>query len=211
MPHFPNANPELSSRYRNKATHGGNRTPSAADWVKNDDTLDRLAASSTNPDAQEIGKGIASTWVVAFLNGVPETTDPALYEDYYTDFLRYQATMVQDFGEHIDSHVARFEKLGMPTGIKQIKQFDAARLAEADVAATGRWACYISVGRHGIACGGTLGTDARLYINEPDTGLLGYDGKAGFFPDLDDCISGRRAKEHLPPTDAARFWMYQPG
>lgn len=211
MPHFPNANPKLSRRYQDKATHGGNHAPSAADWFKNDDTLDRQGVSKKSPNGHGICKGIASTWVIAFLNNVSEATDPARYEDYYTNFLRYQATMVKDFGKHLDSHVAQFEKLGMPTNIKEIKQFKTAELVETDIPSAGRWACYISVWHHDIACGGTWGTNAELYINEPNTGLLGYDVKADFFSDLDDYISGRRVKKHLAVTEQAGFWMYRPG
>lgn len=38
MPSFSNCTSNLSRRYQNKATHGGNHAPSVADWFKADDT-----------------------------------------------------------------------------------------------------------------------------------------------------------------------------
>lgn len=147
--------------------------------------------------------------MIAFLNGVKEASDATRYEKYYTDFLRYQATMIKDFGEHIDSHAAKLDSLGVKTNITQYKKFETAKLLASDIP-NGRWAAYISVWHHDIAIGGTWGTGGKLYIVEPNTGLLGYDNLANFLSDLDEYISKRRTKKGLAQTTQAGFWLYRP-
>lgn len=210
MAGFDKSVPSMTRRYQNKHTHGGNHAPSVADWFKGDDTLDRQGTSGGRPNGHGICKGTASAWVTAFLNGVPEAVDPERYEDYYTNFLRYQATMTKDFGGHIDRHVAQLAKLGVDAGIVQARKFEAAALTEAHIP-QGRWGAYISVWHHDIAAGGTWGTGSKLYIVEPNTGLLGYNNKVSFFSDLDAYISSRRSRKRLPPTEKAGFWIYRPG
>jgi hypothetical protein len=208
MPTFPKAVVKLSRRYQNKNTHGGNHAPSVADWFKNDDTLDRQGVDPGRPNGHGICKGTSTSWVIAFLNGVAEATDPSRYEDYYTNFLRYQATMVKDFGKDIDAHVAQFSKLGVSTGITKVKSFTGVNLGLLDIP-TGRWGCYMSVWSHDIAAGGAWGKDGRLYICEPNTGLLGYDKVADFLSDLSGYIANRRTSKHLPATEPAGFWIYR--
>lgn len=215
MPKFARQNLTLSCPFTEEGLedHGGNHAPSAADWWKNDDTLDRQGVDKKRPNGHGICKGVSSSWVIAFLNGVAEATDPDRYERYYADFLRFQGTMVKDFGKHIDSHVDQFSKLGISTNITQVKKFETVDLAEADVPAFGRWGAYISCWHHDIAIGGTWGTGAKLYINEPNTGLHGYDVKASFFADLNEYIAGRRAnpKKKLKANAPAGYWLYKPG
>jgi hypothetical protein len=215
MANFPNADPALSCRYQDKKTHGGNHAPSVADWWKNDDTLDRQGVSPGKPNGHGICKGTASSWVIAFLNNVPEASDPKLYEKYYTDFLRYQATMIKDAGKHIDSHVAQFKKLGVDTNIVQVKQFQAASFKKSDMP-SGRWGAYISVWSHDIAIGGTKGggvviTGGKFYICEPNTGLLGYTSRTTMLSDLDAYMAARRASKQKPATEPAGFWVYRKG
>lgn len=215
MVHFPNADPTLSRRYQNKDRHGGNHAPSVADWWKRDDTLDRQGTSPGKPNGHGICKGIASSWVIAFLNKVPDASDPARYEQYYTDFLRYQATMIKDFGKHIDSHVAQFRTLGVETNIKQVKQFWARSFAKKDMPG-GRWAAYISCWHHDIAIGGTKGGNimfggGKFYICEPNTGLLGYTSRTTMLGDLDAYLDYRRTNKKLPANEPAGFWVYRKG
>lgn len=211
MPHFTNASEKLSARYKNKAVHGGNHAPSAADWWKNDDTLDRQGVSPSRPNGHGICKGVASTWVIEFLNTVSEATSARRYEQYYTNFLRFQATMVKDYGKHIDSHVARFAEKGLDTGIVEVKQIATVKLTDADVPAHGRWGAYISCWHHDIAIGGLWGTSGKAYINEPNTGLLGYEDLATALGDLDTYLDYRRNRKKKPATEPAKFWIYRAG
>ncbi len=215
MPNFARRDPALSCPFTEAGieAHGGNHAPSAADWFRNDDTLDRQGVDRRRPNGHGICKGVSSSWVMAFLNGVAEAVDPRRYERYYTDFLRYQATMVKDFGKHIDSHVAQFSKLGVSTNITQVSKFERVNLSESDVPGFGRWAAYISCWHHDIAIGGTWGTGSKLYINEPNTGLHGYSVKARFFSDLNEYIAARRAdpRKNLAANAPAGYWLYKPG
>jgi hypothetical protein len=179
-----------------------------ADWWRNDDTLRRQGVMAGKPNGHGICKGTSTSWVVAFLNNVPEATDPARYEQYYADFLRYQATMVKDFGSNIDSHVAKFSNLGVDTGITKIKSFEAVNLQSADLP-NGRFGIYMSVWHHDIAAGGAWGSNGRCYICEPNTGLLGYDKAANFLADLNAYIASRRRANRHPTTEPAGFWIYR--
>lgn len=208
MAHFQQADQAMSCRYQQKHTHGGNHAPSPSDWFRNDDTLDRQGISPGKPNGHGICKGTASSWVIAYLNKVKDATDPALYEAYYRDFLRYQATMVKDFGKHIDSHVAQFSKLGIATHVKQKEQFQAVTLTRSKVP-FGRWAAYMSVWHHDIAIGGTFGSIGNLYIVEPNTGLLGYKKWSHFTADLHAYLDHRRNSKGKPLTTPAGFWMYK--
>jgi hypothetical protein len=216
MASFTKADPTLSCRYQNKKTHGGNHAPSVADWFKNDDTLDRQGTSKGKPNGHGICKGTASSWVIAFLNKVPDTIDPALFEDYYTNFLRYQATMVKDFGKHIDSHVAQFKKVGIEANVHQVKKVDLVTLTANDLPTGGvfglgghRWGAYISVWHHDIAIGGRAGRNKTYYIVEPNTGLLGYTSRSDFLDDLNDYIANRRTSKGEANNAPAGFWFYQ--
>ena len=213
MAEFTNTDPGLTRRYKNKNTHGGNHAPSVADWFKNDDTLDRQGVAPGKPNGHGICKGTASSWVIAFLNGVREATDAALFEDYYTNFLRYQATMVKDFGKHLDTHASRFGALGVSANITLIKKFVKPRLEVADLPAQGKWGAYMSVWHHDIAIGGTWGREGKTYVVEPNRGLLGYkEGRvAAFLGDLNHYLDTRREGKNKPATDPAGFWMYKPG
>ncbi|WP_292943213.1 hypothetical protein [Novosphingobium sp.] len=210
MAHFANADPQLSCRYKNKATHGGNHAPSVADWFKNDDTLDRQGVSQGKPNGHGICKGTASSWVIAFLNGVRDSYTANTYEEFYTNFLRYQATMVKDFGKHIDSHVAQFKKLGVETNIKEYKSIKVVNLTKSDIP-DGRWGAYISCWHHDIACGGTWGTTGNSYICQPNTGLLGYTNYLTMLSDLGTYLDSRRSSKSKPATEPAGFWIYRPG
>ncbi len=210
MASFSRAKASLSCRYKNKATHGGNHAPSASDWFKNDDTLDRQGVSKGKPNGHGICKGTASAWVIAFLNGVKEASDASRYEAFYTDFLRYQATMIKDFGKHIDSHVSQLGKLGVQTHVEQIRQFKAVRLTKDDLPSR-RWGTYISVWHHDIAAGGEgrrFFGSRKFYIVEPNTGLLGYDSQSDMLADLNEYIESRRTKKGLDSTAEAGFWLY---
>jgi hypothetical protein len=213
MPHFPQAVDALTCRYQHKSTHGGNHAPSVSDWFKNDDTLDRQGVSSGKPNGHGICKGTASSWVIAFLNKVPDASDPAKFEDFYTNFLRYQATMVKDFGKHIDSHVEQFKKLGVDTKVKQEKKVEIVTVKSSDLPSHGvfghRWGAYISVWHHDIAIGGTSGFSSKYYIVEPNTGLLGYNSKSDFLEDLNEYIDQRRTGKGHPSTTPAGFWFYK--
>ncbi len=210
MSHFKNADPTLSCRYKHKKTHGGNHAPSVADWFKNDNTLDRQGVSQGKPNGHGICKGTASSWVIAFLNGVRDSYDPGTYEEYYTNFLRYQATMVKDFGNHIDSHVAQFKKIGVDTKIKEFQQVKAVNLTDKNIP-NGRWASYISCWHHDIACGGLWRPNGKHYIVEPNTGLLGYRSYVTMLADLGEYLNHRRAGKGKPATEPAGFWVYRPG
>lgn len=210
MSRFTKCKPSLSRKYQNKQMHGGNHAPSVADWFRNDDTLDRQGISAGKPNGHGICKGVASAWVIAFLNGVREATDSSLFEQYYTDFLRYQATMIKDFGKHIDSHVAQLNKLDLKPNVKEYKNFQAPSLRAEDIP-NGRWGIYMSVWQHDIAAGGTWGTGGKQYIVEPNTGLLGYDSITDFLHDLNEYIDSRRTKKNKQSTDPAGFWIYQTG
>ncbi|MEK6239767.1 MAG: hypothetical protein N2C14_34025, partial [Planctomycetales bacterium] len=100
--------------------HDGNHAPRQHEWFTGDDTLATQGASTAKPRAHGICKGVASSWVIAFLNGVPEATDPAKYEQYYMNFLRFQATFIKDFGKHLDMHVAKLSEYSMDPNIKPI-------------------------------------------------------------------------------------------
>jgi len=208
MASFPKAADALSARYQDKATHGGNHAPSVSDWFKNDDTLDRQGVDKGRPNGHGICKGISTSWVIAFLNNVADATDPARYEQFYTNFLRFQATMVKDFGGDIDKHVAQFGKLGVNTGTAKVRSFKAVDLGQPDLP-DGRWGIYMSVWHHDIAAGGTWGSNGRFYICEPNTGLLGYSKVADFLSDLNGYIGSRRTGKKLPSTETAGFWIYR--
>lgn len=209
MPNFTNATPKLCGKFVNKHVHGGNHAPAAADWWGDDDTLDRQGVGPGKPKGHGICKGVASSWVIAFLNGSTEATDPKKYESYYTNFLRFQATMIKDFGSHIDTHISKFSDLHINTNIKVANKLELAKFEEKHIP-NGRWAAYISVWGHDIAIGGKWGAGNTLYINEPNTGLLGYSSKSSFFTDLDAYLSKRRQKKHLSPVEKAGFWVCTP-
>jgi hypothetical protein len=214
MARFPHAVPELSARYKHNHIHGGNHAPSVADWFKNDDTLDRQGVSHGRPNGHGICKGVASSWVIAFLNKVEESIDPARFEQFYTDFLRFQATMVKDFGKHIDSHVAQFSKLGIETHIHEVAKKQLVTVGAKDCPSERgmfghRWAAYISVWHHDIAMGARAGSHRTYFILEPNTGLLGYRDRSDFFEDLNDYIADRRKGKSLASNAPAGFWFYQ--
>lgn len=217
MANFQNAEPNLSCRWQNKSTHGGNHAPSVADWWKKDDTLDRQGVSPGKPNGHGICKGTASSWVIAFLNKVPEAIDPNRFEQYYTDFLRYQGTMTKDFGKHIDSHVAQYSKLGIETNVHQVKQSQIVDLTAADLPGHGhghgfgihRWGAYISCWHHDIAIGQRVGFSGAFYIVEPNTGLLGYSTISPFLQDLNAYIGGRRTSKGKGANAGAGYWFYQ--
>ncbi|MFK5949731.1 MAG: hypothetical protein QM500_13290 [Methylococcales bacterium] len=208
MAHFVNCTPKLTCKYVNKAIHGGNHAPSALDWFNDDDTLDRQGVGPSRLKGHGICKGIASSWVIAFLKGTIETTDPAQYEAYFTNFLRFQATMIKDFGGHIDTHIAKLTDLQLDPNITFVKKLDIVDFSESDIP-VGKWGAYISVWGHDIAIGGKWGAGSMLYINEPNTGLLGYKKKADFFTDLNAYMAARRAKKHKPLNEPAGFWIYK--
>lgn len=205
---FDRAVPSMSRRYQDKKTHGGNHAPSVADWFKNDDTLDRQGKSKKSPNGHGICKGVASSWVIAFMSDVRQATDASQFEDYYANFLRYQATMIKDFGKHIDSHLAQLSKIGMGTTLREYKIFKKADFTIRDGHLHAKWAAYLSVWHHDIAIGSSHGSTGPFYIVEPNTGLLGYSSPDGFVSDLNDYISSRRKKKTLPPTEEAGYWMY---
>lgn len=209
MPSFVNAKDNLSGKLVNKHIHGGNHAPAASNWWAGDDTLSRQGVGPGKPKGHGICKGVASSWVIAFLNGSTEATDPHTYESYYTNFLRFQATMIKDFGKHIDSHISKFSDLHMDTNIKVANKIEVVDFHE-KLIPNGRWAAYISVWKHDIAIGGKWGADGTLYINEPNTGLLGYSKKSHFFDDLNKYMSKRRQSKHLSPTEKAGFWICTP-
>jgi hypothetical protein len=206
---FENCTPSLTCKYTDKKTHGGNHAPSVADWFKdNDDTLSRQGKSKKSPNGHGICKGTASAWVIAFLSGEIEASDPKLYEAYYTNFLRYQATMIKDSGKHIDTHLEVLERIGLKTTLRPLKAFSAATFTVRDGHMHARWATYASVWHHDIAFGGSHGSSGPFYIVEPNTGLLGYSGSELFIKDLNAYISERRTKKGLPETTEAAYWVY---
>lgn len=214
MASFPKADSKLSAPYKNASVHGGNHAPSVSDWFKNDDTLDRQGVSQGRPNGHGICKGIASSWVIAFLNKVPDTIDPAKFEQYYANFLRFQATMVKDYGKHIDSHVQQLGAMGMKTNVKQVKQTQIVNLTSKEIPTTfgpggHRWGAYMSVWHHDIAIGARAGKSPTYYILEPNTGLLGYNSRKDFFDDLNAYVAGRRTKKKKSPKEPAGYWFYQ--
>lgn len=213
---FGNSTPELTCVYKEKGTHGGNHAPSVADWFKNDDTLDRQGKSAGSPNGHGICAGVSTAWVIAFLNGVRDASDPALYEKYYTDFLRYQATMIKDWkstkpdslqGVGIPTHLKVFKKFGMDPGVRDYKIVEAVSFSERDGHLHARWAAYCSCWHHGIAIGGSHGSSGPFYIVEPNTGLHGYQYKEACFNDLNEYIAGRRQAKATPDAPA-KLWVY---
>ncbi len=210
MAHFQHSEPTYTARYVNADVHGGNHAPSSDEWWDDDDTLDRQGVDLRRPRGHGICKGIASSWVMAFLNGENAATNPAQYESYFANVLRYQATFTKDYGGHIDGHIEQMKALNLPPNVKVVKQIDLENFTE-DVIPNGRWAAYVSVWKHDIAIGGKWGAESTLYINEPNTGLLGYKNKAHFFEDLNRYIAHRRRRRCNVPGGKARFWICQSG
>lgn len=209
MPHFVKAQASLCGKLVNKGIHGGNHAPATADWWAGDDTLSRQGVGPGKPKGHGICKGVASSWVIAFLNSSVEATDPKKYENFYTNFLRFQATMIKDFGKHIDSHVSKFSDLHIDTNINVANKIEIINFEE-KLIPNGRWAAYISVWGHDIAIGGKWGANSTLYINEPNTGLLGYSKKNDFFTDLNEYMRKRRQSKGLGPAEKAGFWICTP-
>ena len=140
-----------------------------------------------------------------------------MFEAYYTNFLRYQATMIKDYqatkpdspqGKHIDTHLKVLEKFGMKTTLREYKIFQLDTFTERDGHLHAKWAAYVSVWHHDIALGGSHGSSGPFYIVEPNTGLLGYAYAEPFVKDLNEYISSRRTKKGLPQTEKAGFWVY---
>ncbi|AQQ68542.1 hypothetical protein Mag101_13555 [Microbulbifer agarilyticus] len=209
MPNFVHASSTMSGKLLNKNVHGGNHAPKPGDWWAGDDTLDRQGVDKKRPKGHGICKGVSSAWVIAFLNGTLEASDGSVYEAYYTNFLRFQATMIKDFGSHIDTHVEKMSALHIETNIKVAEKLELVEFTEKQIP-DGRWAAYISVWHHDIAIGGKWGANSTLYINEPNTGLLAYTDKADFFADLKAYIAKRRQRKKLQPTEKAGFWVCRP-
>ncbi len=209
MPNFLHASSTLSGKLLNKNIHGGNHAPKPGDWWANDDTLARQGPEKGRPKGHGICKGVASSWVIAFLNGNTEASDGSKYEEYYTNFLRFQATMIKDFGKHIDSHVSKMADLHLDANINVGQKLELVEFEERYIPA-GRWAAYISVWHHDIAIGGKWGASSTLYINEPNTGLMVYSDKRHFLADLKAYISKRRHSKKLPANEKAGFWVSTP-
>lgn len=216
---FGKATPSLTAKFQNKAIHGGNHAPSAADWFGGDDTLDRQGVMADSPRGHGICKGVASSWVIALINDVDDATNAATYESYYTNFLRFQATMIKDAGGHINSHVASLSEMNVDPNIQHIETKDISRFSSGDIPKTGRrWGAYISVWGHDIAIGSDCGKSKNpfksrssdaFFINEPNTGLLGYQNKNDFIFDLNEYLAARRVKKKKNMNATGAFWFYK--
>ena len=163
---FRRATPSLTAKFQNKSIHGGNHAPSASDWFAGDDTLDRQGVMEGSPRGHGICKGVASSWVIALINGVDEATSASAYESYYTNFLRFQATMIKDAGGHIDSHVASLSEMNVDPKIQHISTKDISTFSSSDIPNTSkRWGAYISVWGHDIAIGSDCGKRKKPFKN----------------------------------------------
>lgn len=216
---FERATPSLTVKFQNKAIHGGNHAPSASDWFTGDDTLDRQGIMDGKSKGHGICKGVASSWVIAFINGVDEAASAGLYESYYTNFLRFQATMIKDAGKHINSHVASLSEMNVDPKIQHISTKDISIFSGSNIPNTSkRWGAYISVWGHDIAIGSDCGRSKNsfknrssdaFYINEPNTGLLGYERKNDFINDLNEYLAARRVKKNKSMNATGAFWFYK--
>jgi hypothetical protein len=186
---FHNCVEILTRRWQDKALHGGNKAPK--DWWAGDHTLQSKAGRG-------ICKGIASGWVTAFLNQVPESVDAERFEQYYKEFLRFQATFITDYGRHIGGHLDRMAALSVPSNI-QVANVVRGENVELTHIPAGRWAAYVRVWRHDIALGGTWGHTGRFYIVEPNQGLFGYTFCPSWMDDVNSYIRYRQMEKN--PTD----------
>lgn len=221
---FPRCIGALSCKYRNagtlvqegagQAAHTGNHAPAPANWGAADDTLTRQGVMVGSPRGHGICKGLASAWVIAFVSNIREATAADEFEEYFTNFLRFQATYIKDYGKHIDTHLNQFAKIGMPTMLRpyfQDKALDRV-VADGHVFRSGhlhaRWAAYLSVWSHDIAIGSLHGSSGPFYIFEPNTGLLGYDSAKPFADDVNGYLDDRRTSKGKPLTEPFKMWCY---
>lgn len=187
--------------------HLANHAPLKEDWFADDDTLERQGQEKDRKKGHGICKGVSTAWVVAFMSGVRDATAPDLFNTYYKNYLRFQATMIKDYGDHIPQHLEQFAKIGMPTTLREYRVFEKEAFEIRDGHMHAQWAAYCSVWHHDIAFGSSHGSTGPYYIVEPNTGLLGYTSCSPFLSDLNKYIEKRRSDKNLDGAKAG-FWVY---
>jgi hypothetical protein len=176
---------------------GENHPPEADAWGTKDDTLSRQGGHG-------ICKGLATAWVIAFLNQVSESSDVNAFGSYFRNVLQFQGTYIKDFGKHIDSHLVQMIKMKVDTGVHQVKQYETTNLETTQLPGH-TWGAYLSVWKHDIAMGYRR---PNYYIMEPNFGLFVYGDKANFVNDGRRLIEARRARKHKGQDAKIGVWMY---
>ncbi len=174
-----------------------NNPPDQADWGGQDDTLTRQGGHG-------ICKGLATAWVIAFLNGVEGASDLDQFPAYFLNVLKFQGTYIKDYGKHIDSHLIQMAKFGFRSGLRRIKEIKPTSLRASDLVGY-NWGCYASVWKHDVAFGRRSG---KFYIMEPNFGLFRYQDQSTFLLDANELIEARRARKHKGPNDSVGLWFY---
>ncbi|MGI3900408.1 MAG: hypothetical protein ACRYGP_23685 [Janthinobacterium lividum] len=145
-----------------------------------------------------ICKGLASSWVIAFLNRVSEASDAKRFAEWF-EIARLHGTEIKNAGGHIDQHIAKIEAANVMTGVNVQSRIDASTVAEAQFPKA-PWATYCSIWKHDIAFGADS-VSGRFYIMEPNDGLAIYKDRETFLADLKAYIEDRRKVKGKQPNE----------
>lgn len=178
----------------------------------NPPTMERISTNDPNDallkqQGHGICKGLASTWVIAFLNDVEESFNPEKFEDWFTGFAKFQGTYIKDSGGHIDKHLAQIEESGVYTGVIVEKAITRTKLSSDDFPKNHPWAAYCSIWKHDIAFGYMGEHSGNYYIMEPNDGLYIYDDEHKFLEDANGYIEERRSLKKKKPEDSLGLWF----
>jgi hypothetical protein len=168
--------------------------------------------TTTDPDdgllkqqGHGICKGLTTAWVIAFLNGVDEASNPASFSDWFTGIAKWQGTYIKDAGGHIDKHLQLIEKTGMLTGVVVDHVVAVQSLSSSDFPRTTPWAAYCSIWHHDIG----FAADGRgnFYIMEPNDGLYVYDSQSEFIADSNGYVADRRVAKSKTNGETFGLWF----
>ena len=168
--------------------------PPAVEGIDREDPNDAFVLQQ----GHGICKGLASSWVIAFLNGVSEASDAKRFAEWF-EIARLHGTEIKNAGGHIDQHVAKIEAANVMTGVKVQSRIDVSTVEEAQFPQA-PWATYCSIWKHDIAFGADS-VSGRFYIMEPNDGLAIYKDRVTFLADLKAYVEDRRRVKGKQPND----------
>jgi hypothetical protein len=179
----------------------GQNNPPSRDRISTTDPNDGLLKQQ----GHGICKGLTTAWVIAFLNGVDETSNPGTFGEWFTGIAKFQGTYIKDAGGHIDQHLQLIEKTGMLTGVRVDHVVSVTSLSATNFPRTTPWAAYCSIWQHDIG----FAADGRghFYIMEPNDGLYVYDSESKFIADANGYVGDRRTAKGKTNGESFGLWF----
>ncbi|MBZ4418482.1 hypothetical protein [Myxococcus sp. RHSTA-1-4] len=152
-----------------------------------------------------ICSGMTTTWLIGFLNNRADASDPAQFQDYFMNVLRFQGAYLKESGGRADSQLDELAKAHLDHGLKALS-VATAKVADGKLPfPKSPWAAYVSIWGHAIGIGER---DGKWYMMDPNYGLFVYSGRDTFLADFSAIVEARRTKKGKGPNDTIKLLFY---